>query len=102
MSAMPELDRVDRAIIAATQGGLPLAQRPFQAVAREIGLTESEVIARMAAMQAAGVIRRVAAVPNHYALGLSATGMSDTVHLPGDLWLTGCQDKLRPAHHLTE
>lgn len=76
MSGMPELDSADRAIIAATQGGLPLAQRPFQAVAREIGLTETEVITRMAAMQAAGIIRRIAAVPNHYALGLSANGMS--------------------------
>ena len=34
------------------------------------------MIDRMAAMQGAGVIRRVAIAPNHYALGLTANGMS--------------------------
>jgi DNA-binding Lrp family transcriptional regulator len=40
------------------------------------GWTEAEVIARMAAMQATGVIRRIAVAPNHYALGMAANGMS--------------------------
>jgi len=76
MSQMHTIDAADRAIIAATQDGLPLVPRPFAAVARQAGLGEDEVIARMARMQADGIIRRIAAVPNHYALGLTANGMT--------------------------
>jgi DNA-binding Lrp family transcriptional regulator len=70
------LDPTDRALVEATQGGLPLTPRPFAAVAEMVGLTEAEVIARLSAMQATGAIRRIAAAPNHYALGLTANGMS--------------------------
>jgi DNA-binding Lrp family transcriptional regulator len=34
------------------------------------------VIDRLAAMQARGVVRRIAAAPNHYALGVTANGMT--------------------------
>ncbi|MCL7464889.1 AsnC family transcriptional regulator [Phaeovulum sp. NW3] len=70
------IDATDRKIIAATQGGLPLTPAPYAEVARWLALTEAEVIARMGAMQDAGVIRRVALAPNHYALGMTANGMS--------------------------
>jgi DNA-binding Lrp family transcriptional regulator len=70
------IDATDRRIIAATQGGLPLTPAPYAEVAGWLGLSEAEVIARMAQMQAAGVIRRIALAPNHYALGLVANGMS--------------------------
>lgn len=76
MSQTHTIDAADRAIIAATQDGLPLVPRPFAAVARQAGLDEGEVIARMARMQESGIIRRIAAVPNHYALGLTANGMT--------------------------
>ncbi|MCP4329660.1 MAG: Lrp/AsnC family transcriptional regulator [Alphaproteobacteria bacterium] len=70
------IDPVDRRIIAATQGGLPLCPRPFHAVAAQLGLDPSEVMRRFDAMIAAGIIRRVGAVPNHYALGFTANAMS--------------------------
>lgn len=70
------IDATDRKIIAATQGGLPLTPAPYAEVARWLALSEAEVIARMGAMQDAGVIRRVALAPNHYALGMTANGMS--------------------------
>lgn len=70
------IDAIDRRIIAATQSGLPLTPTPYAEVAGWLGLAEDDVIARMAAMQAAGVIRRVALAPNHYALGMLANGMS--------------------------
>ncbi|MEF3047058.1 siroheme decarboxylase subunit beta [Pseudotabrizicola sp. L79] len=73
---MTTLSAIDRRIIAATQGGLPLTPAPFAEVAGWLGLTEAQVIDRMEAMQAAGIIRRVALAPNHYALGLVANGMS--------------------------
>lgn len=70
------LDATDRRIVEATQAGLPLVPRPYDQVAAETGLTEAEVIGRMAALRARGVIRRIAIAPNHYALGLSANGMT--------------------------
>jgi DNA-binding Lrp family transcriptional regulator len=70
------LSALDRRIIAATTGGLPLTPAPFAEVASWLGLTEATVIERMTAMQAKGIIRRVAIAPNHYALGLVANGMS--------------------------
>ena len=73
---MTALDPIDRSIIRATQGGLPLVAAPYAAVAEAVGLTEAEVIARMTAMQDRGIIRRVAVAPNHYALGMTANGMS--------------------------
>ena len=73
---MTTLDPIDRGIIKATQAGLPLVAEPYAAVAEAVGLTEAEVIDRMSAMQARGIIRRIAVAPNHYALGMTANGMS--------------------------
>jgi len=70
------LDAADRAIVLATQAGLPLVPDPWGAVGREVGMSGEAVLERMQAMQARGVIRRVAAVPNHYRLGYVANGMT--------------------------
>ena len=70
------LDRIDRCIIKATQGGLGLSLRPYDAVAMEVGVDTDEVIRRMKRMRDAGVIRRLGVVPNHYALGYLANGMT--------------------------
>ncbi|MGE0358974.1 MAG: Lrp/AsnC family transcriptional regulator [Burkholderiales bacterium] len=70
------MNAADRAIVRATQGGLPLVPAPYAAVAQAAGLTEAEVIARLSAMLADGRVRRIGAVPNHYKLGYTANGMS--------------------------
>jgi len=70
------LDVVDLAIVRATQAGLPLVPRPYHAVAATVGTTAAEVRARLGRLIEAGVIRRIGAVPNHYALGYRANGMS--------------------------
>ena len=72
----PALDTVDRAIIRETQAGLPLTARPYEAVARAVGVSEAEVIRRVTAMLESGVIRRIGAVPNHYRLGYRGNAMS--------------------------
>jgi DNA-binding Lrp family transcriptional regulator len=69
-------DAIDRQIVAATQAGLPLCSRPYHAVAESLGLEPDDVIERMQRMLARGVIRRLGVVPNHYALGVVANGMS--------------------------
>lgn len=67
---------IDRQIILATQSGLPLVSRPYATIAAQIGITEQEVRWRMETMLARGLIRRIGAVPNHYALGYRYNGMS--------------------------
>ncbi len=69
-------DEIDRRIIRATQGGLPLVPEPYLAVAVDLGLDPEMVMVRMQRMLDRGVIRRVGLVPNHYALGVTANGMS--------------------------
>lgn len=70
------IDETDRAIIAATQAGLPLVPRPYYAIAEGLGIAPEEVMARMRLMAADGIIRRIGAVPNHYALGLKHNAMT--------------------------
>jgi DNA-binding Lrp family transcriptional regulator len=70
------IDDIDRALIVATQGGLPLIPRPYHAIAEQLGLSADEVMQRLRAMLASGVIRRIGAVPNHYAIGWTANGMT--------------------------
>jgi len=71
--SLPDLDR---RLIAATQGGLPLVPRPYEAIGAALGLSGDAVRERLAAMLASGLIRRIGAVPNHYKLGFTANGMS--------------------------
>jgi DNA-binding Lrp family transcriptional regulator len=72
----PLLDAVDRRIVLATQAGLPLTPRPYHALAESLGLPAEEVMTRLERMRIEGIIRRIALVPNHYALGYRANGMS--------------------------
>ena len=70
------LDETDRAIMHATQAGLPLTPQPYQRIAEQLGLTAEIVMTRMTAMQEQGIIRRIGAVPNHYKLGYRFNGMT--------------------------
>ena len=70
------LDALDLALVAATQGGLPLVAAPYDEIARRLGQTPGTVLDRLAALLAQGAIRRIGAVPNHYRLGLRGNGMA--------------------------
>ncbi len=72
----PWMDETDRCLVVATQAGLPLEPEPYAAVARATGIAPEEVMRRLRRMLDCGIIRRIGAVPNHYALGYRANGMS--------------------------
>jgi siroheme decarboxylase len=76
MNTTPELDTLDHAIVRATQAGLALVPRPYHEVARQVGGTPAQIMQRLRRMLDLGVIRRIGAVPNHYAIGYVANGMS--------------------------
>lgn len=52
------LDDADRAILNRLQDGFPIAPEPFAMVAEELGLSETDLIARLDAMKNARVITR--------------------------------------------
>lgn len=70
------LDAFDRALVAATQGGLPLVARPYEAVGAMLGVPGERVRERLGQMLDQGLIRRIGAVPHHVKLGFVANGMS--------------------------
>ena len=70
------IDEIDRSLTVATQGGLPLVPRPYHAIAEQVGLSADDVMRRLSAMLETGIIRRIGAVPNHYAIGWTANGMT--------------------------
>ena len=76
MNSPVKLDAIDRALIVATQGGLPLVARPYQAIGEQVGIAGDEVVRRLQALLESGIIRRIGAVPNHYAIGWTANGMT--------------------------
>ena len=53
------MDEIDRAIINGLQGGLALCERPYMEAAQRIGLTEDELLRRLAGLLADGVLTRI-------------------------------------------
>ena len=70
------MEELTRKIIELTQEGLSLVPSPYAEIASTLGISEEEVIGRLQKMQENGIIRRIGVVPNHYALGYKANGMT--------------------------
>jgi siroheme decarboxylase len=69
-------DEFDRAIVLATQAGLPLVPRPWHAAARQVGRTPAQVMDRVEHMLELGIILRIGALPDYDAIGYRWNGMS--------------------------
>ncbi len=70
------MDSLDRKIIKLTQAGLPLVPEPYQWLAGQLDISAEQLMQRLEKMKNDGIIRRIAAVPNHYKLGYRFNGMS--------------------------
>ena len=70
------LTEEERQVLLAIQNGLPLVPQPYQEVAERLGISEERVMTLVRSMLAEGKIKRLGAVPNHYALGIRANGMA--------------------------
>lgn len=57
------------------EGGLPLAARPYQRLAEQIGSVEERVLEQIQRWQEEGLFRRVGLVLKHRALGFRANAM---------------------------
>ena len=56
---MIPLDDIDRSILNRIQSNFPIAQRPFQHIGAELGLTEEEVLERVRKLKSQNIIRRI-------------------------------------------
>ena len=71
-----QIDRSDRQLLGAIENGLDLVARPFQQVARRIGWSETDVLARLSALVAAGIVSRFGIVLRHRHFGYAANAMA--------------------------
>jgi DNA-binding Lrp family transcriptional regulator len=70
------LTEEERRLLVTIQDGLPIVAQPYEELALRLGMTEEGVITTLASLLERGVIKRLGAVPNHYALGITANGMA--------------------------
>ena len=68
-------DADDIALIKALQGPMEAVARPYDAAARELGITTDELLDRLRTMVDRKILRRVAAILYHRRAGFSANGM---------------------------
>jgi DNA-binding Lrp family transcriptional regulator len=67
------MDGIDKKILNIIQKDFPIVAEPFKAVAETLGLTEDEVLERIARMKQEGIIRRIGAVFDTRKLGFVST-----------------------------
>lgn len=65
-----------RRLIEVSAAGLPVCADPWDWLARQLDLGYEETLSLLQRLQTAGVIRRIAVVPNHYRLGYCYNGMT--------------------------
>jgi DNA-binding Lrp family transcriptional regulator len=69
------LDNLDKQIIACLQGDIPLTSRPWAQTAKELGISEAELVVRIQAMADSGVMRRFGATLRHQRSGFESNVM---------------------------
>lgn len=55
----PLIDDVDRAILNRIQSDFPITSRPYRFIADALGLSEKDVLERIARLKKTGIIRRI-------------------------------------------
>ncbi len=73
MTSPTSIDDLDQRLLNEMQDKFPLVREPFRVLAAGAGTTESDVIARLAAMRASGVLRQVSPIFDTKALGYATS-----------------------------
>ena len=68
-------DPVQKALIKAIEGGLPLTARPYALIGERLGICEAEVIGRIQLLFDNDLIKRMGVVVRHGQLGYKANAM---------------------------
>jgi len=70
-----EPDAAEKRLIAALQPGLELVARPFARLGERVGMSEGEVLTRIAGWLEEGLIKRFGVIVRHHELGYRANAM---------------------------
>lgn len=93
------LSEVDRRIVNALQGGFPLVERPFAAVAPGLDLSEDELIGRLTRLREDGVLTRFGPLYDAAALGGAFTLCAMAVPEARFVEVTGIVNALPEVAH---
>ncbi|HEX7627292.1 MAG TPA: Lrp/AsnC family transcriptional regulator, partial [Candidatus Methanoperedens sp.] len=66
------MDQIDLKLLKTIQDGIPIISEPFKHIAKEVGLSERDVLARVHNLVKEGAIRRFGASIGHRAIGITA------------------------------
>lgn len=69
------MDEIDLKLLKAIQDGIPIVSKPFERIAKDIELSETDVMERLTDLGKEGVIRRFGASIGHRAIGITANAM---------------------------
>lgn len=72
-SAASNLSSADREILNIIQTRYPVVSRPYAAIAKEVGLSEDEVMNRIEALKETGLVRRIGGIFDSQKMGFSST-----------------------------
>jgi len=67
------LSMLDRSLLNKLQAGFLRVPRPFAELGRQLGITEEEVLARVAALKESGLIRRIGGIFDSQKMGFAST-----------------------------
>ena len=74
------MDLTDRKLLNLVQGPFPLADRPYSKLGEELGVTEQEVIDRLAELKRTNVLRQISAIFDTRRLGYKTTLVAFVYH----------------------
>ena len=70
-----QLTQLEKKVIASLQGDIPVIERPYLKLAKEIGITEGQFLKIMNNLNDRGLIRRFGATLKHQNSGFNANAM---------------------------
>jgi DNA-binding Lrp family transcriptional regulator len=69
------LTEIEKLMVKGLQEDIPLLERPFEPIAKKLGIDESELLINLQELKGRGVIRRFSAILRHRNLGINANAM---------------------------
>lgn len=69
------MDKISRKLVAEAEKGIPITPKPFDEIAKDLGITPQEVIIRLQGLKKSGVIRRFGVSVKPNGVGYSANAL---------------------------
>lgn len=70
------LTKLEKKIIAAIQGDIPIVERPYLQIAKRLEISEATLLIQLKALREKGIIRRFGATLRHQKSGFEANAMA--------------------------